>query len=146
MDLKLKTAGQSIDDVINVLEMADVVSNVSLTGSIRKYVRVLNSKKEDIVLNCSASSAEQITKNYINVNIHVPNLVNQPGGTPNSIDNTQPNSARMNEIVDHVCRVLDGYRSHDFFLNIESAGDIVPDGGNWYMNIGVWYNYLRKGK
>ncbi|OYD41166.1 hypothetical protein [Sphingobacterium cellulitidis] len=146
MDLKLKTAGQSLDDVINILELADVVTNVCLTGSIRKYVRVLNSKKEDIVLNCSASSAEQITKNYINVNIHVPNLVNQPGGTPNSIDNTQPNSVRMNEIVDHVCEVLDGYHGYDFFLNLETAGDLIPDGDNWYMNIGIWYNYLRKEK
>lgn len=146
MDQKLKTAGESIDDVINVLDMADVINNISLTGSIRKYVRVLNSKKEDIVLNCSASSAEQITKNYINVNVHVPNLINQPGGTPNSVDNTQPNSNRMQEIVEHLSEVLDGYRGFDFFINIETAGELIPENGNWYMNIGVWYNYLRKDK
>lgn len=146
MNQILKTAGESIDDVINVLEMADVINNISLTGSIRKYVRVLNSKKEDIVLNCSASSAEQITKNYINVNVHVPNLINQPGGTPNSVDNTQPNSIRMQEIVKYIIEVLDGYRGFDFFLNIETAGELIPENGNWYMNIGVWYNYLRKEK
>lgn len=146
MNQILKTAGESIDDVINVLEMADVINNISMTGSIRKYVRVLNSKKEDIVLNCSASSAEQITKNYINVNVHVPNLINQLGGTPNSVDNTQPNSIRMQEIVKFITEVLDGYRGFDFFLNIETAGELIPENGNWYMNIGVWYNYLRKEK
>lgn len=144
--MKLKTAIQSLDDVIQVLEMADVKTNTGMTGDIRKFIRVLNSKNEDIVLNCPTSSAEQITENIININVHVPNLQNQPSGSPNSVDNAQPNELRMREIGDYVMEVLDGYRGHDFMIHLNSAGEVIPDGKNWYYNIVIWYTYLRREK
>lgn len=145
MDAKLKTGLDSLYDVKTVIEMADVKTNTGLTGDIRILMRALNSTKEDIVLNSSSAKAEQITRNVINVNIHVPNLKGQPAGTPGVVDNTQPDHLRMNSIGKTVCEVLDGYRGFDFFLQVDSPGEVIPDGKNgFYNNIVIAYTYLRK--
>ncbi|MFD1770873.1 hypothetical protein [Sphingobacterium suaedae] len=145
MDHYIKTGISSLEDVKQVLEMADVKSNTGLTGDVLILMRVLNSSKEDIVLNSSKAGAEQITVNPINVNIHIPNLKNQPGATPNTVDNTQPDIKRMEEVGRVVIEVLDDYRGFDFFLRVDSAGEVIPDGKNgFYYNIVIWYTYLRK--
>ncbi len=145
MDHRIKTGLGSLEDVKNVLEMADVKTNTGLTGEIRSLMRVLNSSKEDIVLNTTGAGAEQVTINVINVNIHIPNLKNQPGGTPNAIDNTQPDIDRMEEVGKVVVEVLDGYRGLDFFLNVDSPGEVIPDGKNgFYYNIVIRYTFLRR--
>lgn len=147
MDAKLKTGLDSLYDVKTVIEMADIITSTGLTGDISILMRALNSQNEDIVLNASSAKAEQITRNVINVNIHVPNLKNQPAGTSSAVDNTQPDHQRMNSIGRTVCEVLDGYRGFDFFLQVDSPGEVIPDGKNgFYNNIVIAYTYLRKEK
>jgi len=140
----LKTAIGSIEDVKHVLEQSDVKSENNLTGGFYLLNRLLNSKTEDIVLNSIVAGANQITENILNVNIHVPNLPGVTAGTPNTLDNTQPNTIRMETIGRSVLEILDGYRGFDFFLEIISPGEVIPDGKNWYYNIVIKYFFLRR--
>lgn len=142
----LKTSIDSVLDVINVLEMADVKTNTSLTGDIRLVNRKLDSTLEDIILFCNASGASQITENIIHINIHVPNKKNQPSGNPTAKDNTQPNIERMQDIGRVVMEVLDEYRGFDFSIHLETTGEVIPDKDKWYYNIVLRYFYLRKDK
>ncbi|WP_144036549.1 hypothetical protein [Sphingobacterium psychroaquaticum] len=144
--MNLKTAIGAMEDIVEVLELSDTVINTSLTGEIRLMNQRLNSDKEDIVLNTIVTNAEQVTEGVFNINIHVPNLKNQSSGTPTSRDNTQPNIARMEEIGRYVMNVVDGFRGADFFLNLDSTGEVIPNGNKWYYNIVVRYFYLRKDK
>lgn len=141
-----KTAVQAMDDIKDVIEMADVMTNTFLTGEIRIMNRRLNSDKEDIVINTIVVSADQITEGYFNVNTHVPNLKNQLAANPTATDTTQPNIQRMQEIGSILMEVLDDYRGFDFILHLDSGGEIVPDGKNWFYGFTVKYTYLRKDK
>lgn len=141
-----KTAVQAMGDIKEVIEMADVITNTSLTGEIRILNRRLNSDKEDIVINTIVVSAEQITEGYFNVNTHVPNLKNQVAANPTATDTTQPNIQRMQEIGSILMEVIDDYRGFDFILKLDSGGEIVPDGKNWFYGFTVKYTYLRRDK
>lgn len=141
-----KTAVQAMDDIKDVIEMADVITNTFLTGEIRIMNRRLNSDKEDIVINTIVVSAEQITEGYFNVNTHVPNLKNQLAANPTATDTTQPNIHRMQEIGSILMEVIDDYRGFDFILQLDSGGEIVPDGKNWFYGFTVKYTYLRRDK
>jgi len=141
-----KTAVQAMEDIKAVIEMADVITNTSLTGELRIMNRRLNSDKEDIVINTIVASAEQITEGYFNLNTHVPNLKNQVAANPTATDTTQPNIARMNEIGSVLMEVIDDYRGFDFILQLDSGGEVIPDGKNWYFNFKVKYTYLRRDK
>lgn len=141
-----KTAVQAMDDIKEVIEMADVITNTSLTGEIRILNRRLNSDKEDIVINTIVVSAEQVTEGYFNVNTHVPNLKNQVAANPTATDTTQPNIQRMQEIGSILMEVIDDYRGFDFILHLDSGGEIVPDGKNWFYGFTVKYTYLRRDK
>lgn len=141
-----KTAVQAMDDIKDVIEMADVMTNTSLTGEIRIMNRRLNSDKEDIVINTIVVSAEQITEGYFNVNTHVPNLKNQVAANPTATDTTQPNIQRMQVIGSILMEILDDYRGFDFILHLDSGGEIVPDGKNWFYGFTVKYTYLRRDK
>lgn len=143
---KFKTAVQAMDDIKDVIEIADVINNTSLTGELRIMNRRLNSDKEDIVINTIVASAEQITEGYFNVNTHVPNLKNQVAANPTAVDSTQPNIPRMNEIGSVLMEVIDDYRGFDFILQLDSGGEVIPDGKNWYYNFKVKYTYLRRDK
>lgn len=141
-----KTAIQAMGDIKQVIEMADVITNTSLTGEIRIMNRRLNSDKEDIVINTIVVSAEQITEGYFNVNTHVPNLKNQVAANPTATDTTQPNIQRMQEIGSILMEVIDDYRGFDFILHLDGGGEIVPDGKNWFYGFTVKYTYLRRDK
>ena len=140
----LKTAVQAMVDIKEVIELADVSSNTLLTGEIRIINRRLNSDTEDIVINTIVTSAEQLTEGYFNINTHVPNLKNQQSSNPTVIDSTQPNIGRMEEIGFTLMRVIDDYRGFDFILHLDSGGEVIPDGNNWYYNFKVKYTYLRR--
>lgn len=131
-------------DIKEVIELADVSSNALLTGEIRIINRRLNSDTEDIVINTIVTSAEQVTEGYFNINTHVPNLKNQQSTNPSVIDSTQPNIVRMEEIGSTLMRVIDDYRGFDFILHLDSVGEVIPDGNNWYYNFKVKYTYLRR--
>ncbi|UXD67752.1 hypothetical protein MUK51_10985 [Sphingobacterium faecium] len=141
-----KTAVQAMDNIKEVIEMADVITNTSLTGELRIMNRRLNSDKEDIVINTIVVSAEQITEGYFNVNTHVPNLKNQVASNPTATDTTQPNIQRMQEIGSILMEVVDDYRGFDFILQLDGGGEIVPDGKNWFYGFTVKYTYLRRDK
>lgn len=142
----LKTAIESVNDVKTLLDQADVSTTVGLTGEIRLINLKLNSSLEDIVIFCNGSGSSQISENIIHINIHVPNLKNQPAGVPNSTDNTQPNVSRMEEIGKAIMSVVDDYRGLDFFLKLENSGEVIPNGSKWYYNVLVRYFYLRRDK
>lgn len=135
-----------MNDIKEVIEMADIITNTSLTGEIKILNRKLNSEKEDIIINTIIAGADQVTEGYFNINIHIPNLKNQPSGIPNTVDNTQPNIPRMESIGAVIMEVIDGFRGFDFSLNLDSSGEVIPDGKNWYYNIVVQYIYLRRDK
>lgn len=141
-----KTDIAAMSDIKNVLEMSDVKTNATLTGDIFLMNRKLNSDKEDIVINTIVAGSEQISIGFFNINIHVPNLKNQTSGVPNSIDNTQPNIPRMEDIGNLVMEVMDDYRGDDFFIQLESFGEVIPNNGKWYYNIVLRYQYLRTDK
>lgn len=140
----IKTALSSIEDVKNILTTSDVSREVSLTGGIYSLIRLLNSKKEDVVINSIVSESNQITENILNINVHVPNLAAIPAGSPNMVDNGQPDILRMKEIGEAVANLLRGYRGFDFFIEIVSEGEIIPDGKNWYYNIVIRYFFLQR--
>lgn len=140
----IKTAISAMNDIKEALEMADVKTNTSLNGEIRILSQKLNSDKEDIVINTIVANAEQVSEGVFNINIHVPNLKSQPSGVPNAIDNTQPNIVRMNDIGSVVMDVIEGFRGYDFFISLDSSGEVIPDGSKWYYNIVVRYFYLRR--
>ncbi|MCY4781442.1 hypothetical protein ORI89_17415 [Sphingobacterium sp. UT-1RO-CII-1] len=139
----LKTALQALNDVVEVMELADLKSNVGLTGSYHVVSRGL-STKEDIVVNSVKSGADQVSETIININIHVPNLKSQSAENPSAIDNTKPNTQRMEEIGKMVMEVFKDYRGYDFFTRLFNSGEVIPNGSGFYYNIVVWYTYLQK--
>jgi len=108
--------------------------------------RRINSDKEDVVINTIVASADQVTTGYFNVNTHVPNLKNQSSGSPTAVDNTQPNIPRMEAIGVKLMEAIDDYRGFDFILQLDSGGEVIPDGKNWYYNFKIKYTYLRRDK
>jgi len=143
MKKTIKTAIEAIEDINNVLVSKGVAETVNLTGQIRNTNRVLDSDKEDIVTNCLYFDAEQFQGGEFNINIHVPNLENQPSDNPTVIDNTQPNLSRMQEIAEAVIAALDYYHGPDFSLYVSRPGELTPEGKNWFFNIRTQYNTVR---
>lgn len=142
----IKTSIDIIQDVIGVLGLFDVASNAGITGDVRMQNRRLDSSLEDIVVNVSHASANQTGNSYGNINIHVPNLKNQTSENPTVTDNTQPDIARMKAISEKVIEAIEDYRGEDFFIYLEEAGEIVPNGKGWFYNISFRYTTIRKDK
>ena len=61
------------DVVVAALEASPLAEEI--TGVIRKTSRPLNSDKEDIVVNVSATDIAQIQSAVLNVNIYVPDVI-----------------------------------------------------------------------
>lgn len=144
--MKIKTAIGAMRDVIDVIKGSSIQISTGMTGDVFITSRPLSSKAEDIVINCPAAGAEQVTQILININTHVPNLSMVPsGGAPNAIDKTQPDLDRMEEIGALVMEVFRNYRGFDFFTRLENRGEVMPDGkGGHFYNVLIWYTYLQR--
>lgn len=141
MEKSLKTSLIAQDDVKKLLDATALPSMI--TGQIRHNMRVLNSTKEDIIINTLYWDGDQLQSGIINVNIHVPNLKGQLAEGGSAQDRTQPNIARYLELAAVAVPVLDFHDGFDFSLRLRNPGKLENFGNEWLYNIQVDYNYLR---
>lgn len=144
MDRTLKSSIQAMQDIKNVLTTACITSVIN--GDLRLMQRKLGSKKEDVVINTLIFDAKQSQSGVFNINIHVPNLLNQPSANPTSLDNTQPDISRFEAIAQIITNAIDDYCGDDFNLQLHEAGQLLNNGLDWIFNIPVWYNFIRTDK
>lgn len=141
MSKSIKSVFDAMSDIESVLVSAGIPALI--TGEIRVASRKLGSAKEDVVINSLIYNADQKQSGIFNINVHVPNLKNQPAGNPTATDNTQPNTLRFSELGGVVSAALDDYRGFDFCLSLRSPGELENFGTEWLFNIQVRYQYLR---
>lgn len=139
----IQTAKDAMDAIKQVLEEADVASQVGLTGELRILSRRLNSTKEDIVINTSNLSADQLQNGTFNVNIHAPNLTGQTSGNPTMTDNTQPNLDRLYEIGNAIVAILNEVWLFGSDFCVDNGVEPARDDKDWYVNIRIKYRALR---
>jgi len=99
----MTTATQAISAVFSIIWASSLKTEIS--GSVRRYSRMINSEKEDIVINSLPIDFDQLQSGVLNVNIHVPN----PKYTTIIDGKTQtlqdlPNEARLNTL----CNMFSG--------------------------------------
>lgn len=128
------------EEVKQVLVNAGVESLIN--GSIRLNMRKLGSVKEDVVINTLYWDGNQVQNGILNINIHVPNLI-QPSDNPTVTDKTQPNIPRFQIIGEAVIQAIQGYNGGDFILNLSQPGKLENYGTDWLYNIQVEYIHLR---
>lgn len=133
----------AMEEIKEVLDNSSFVVDTGLTGEVRLLSRRLNSTKEDVIINTIAFSAGQVQEGYFNVNIHLPNLLNQPSGNPTIIDNTQPNIDRLNELGRAAIDILNEVWLYDSDFSVDSAAAPRRDDKDWYLNIVIKYKALR---
>lgn len=133
----IETAMQVVDKIITVL--ADVPTEVTLTGELRADLRRQGSNLEDIVVSAVYLSSNQMQVGTFNVNIHVPTLKGLPAIPPNQLDNTQPNRARMEQIAQACVAKLNENYLFDCMVDLGNGGEPIRDGNNWFYNLSVTY-------
>lgn len=124
-----KTTADILDDVIGMIEESDIMD--SLGGSIYKSQnRPIGSADEDVVVNCIASTSEQIQVFSVNINIFVPRIEGEGQNT------YYQDTKRIGEVA----RLLS-----DFVEEIESTEyDIQPANSvNFDEAIGIHQDYVN---
>lgn len=113
----------------------------SVTTNIFKFERPLNFTNECIVINALPLSAEQFQEGIINVNYHVPNLRN---ATLNPVDESQPNSARLEAGAKIIDALLADYSEQDYHFEVLQSIPISNDDRKeWYMNFRVLFKNIN---
>lgn len=141
MEKSLKTSLIAQADIKALLD-ATLLPEM-ITGEIRHNMRVLNSTKEDVIINTLIWDGDQLQSGIFNVNIHVPNLKGQLAEGGSAQDRTQPNIPRFLELAAIAVPVLDFHDGFDFSLRLRTPGKLENYGNDWLYNIQVDYNYLR---
>lgn len=139
--MTIKSVFDAMEDIQHVIVTAGIPDMIS--GELRVASRRLGSNKEDVVINSLIYDADQKQSGIFNINIHVPNLKNQPAENPTAVDNTQPNIGRLREIGGEIVKAVDRYDGFDFSLRLRSPGEVESDGLEWMFNIQVIYQSLR---
>ncbi len=128
-----KTTFDLVDTIYNVLS-----NNAGLTSVISGVVckkRLLNSRKEDVVIGSLPVNNDQIQQAVLNINVHVPNLKMTIEGKQ---DNTQPDTARLKLITGIVWQAIDDkfYADHWFYVQQQNLFEEELT-NNHYSNIRV---------
>lgn len=125
-----KTTSDVINDVIALIKASQLKSVVN--GSIYKSQnRPIGSKTEDIVVNCIASSFEQVQEFSVNVNIFVPRI--EADGANVYLQDT----ARIAQISTALNEFVEGIVSDEYKIECANAVnyDEVPQINQDYVNI-----------
>ena len=134
-----KTAPQVVTELYKILKTS--VVNTSVTSNIFKYERTLNFKGECIVINTLPLTTEQLQKGVANVNYFVPNIKNT---TVNPVDETQPNSARLEAGAKIIDELLKEYWGDNYVFeitqSIPTANDVNKE---WYINFRINYRNIN---
>lgn len=113
----------------------------ALTGGIYKHQRPINSREEDVVINCLPINNEQLQQAIANVNIHVPNLVLSSNGAQ---DDTQPNHVRLDELTDLAIERLTDVWAEDYNFDIEQQVLFSDsEAKDHYINIRIEFNNIN---
>jgi hypothetical protein len=121
-------------DIVDILFMHLNGSslNSSITGIVCKK-RPIDSKLEDVVINSLGVSNQQLQVAVVNVNIYVPNMQLKIGGKQ---DNSQPNTARLQELANIAKDLLTDQWAGDYNFDIQQiVGPIESEEDQHYINI-----------
>jgi len=128
-------------DIVDVLWAAINGSALksAISGGIYKGARPVNSSKEDIVINCLPVPNTQLQTAIANVNIHVPNVVQNLNGIQ---DDTQPNYARLKALATMAVGVLQDKWQAGYHYDVQQQVMIQDEQAkSHYINIRVeFYN------
>lgn len=112
----------------------------AITGKMYKLVRLANSKKEDVVINCLPINNEQLSKTIANINIHVPDLTIEV----DSIAQQVPDIVRLKSLAALAISILkDTWTST---LNYDVQQQVViqdREAGDHYINIRLEFNIIN---
>lgn len=106
--------------------------NLGVSGGVYKYVRPMDSNKEDIVINSLPITSEYMQKGVLNVNCYVPNF--EQGNVPNT--------ARLNEIALKLQAIIQEYWGSNYVFYIENS-QTIENGEEFYYNFRVKVNIIN---
>jgi hypothetical protein len=122
---------ETVYDLLSIPTVTDTLED----GELFLTKRPVGHKKIAVVIKTLAVTGEQLQKAVVNVNIHVPNLINNIDGQP---DMTQPDRNKLNEIAAVVIEALKNGILDD---TVTGIGDAVmiddPELQEHYMNIRI---------
>lgn len=105
----------------------------SVNGGVYKKKRPAGSTKEDVVINCLPVNNLQIQSAVANVNIHVPNKVQNISGIQ---DDSQPDHARLKELGNAAVSLLVDQWNNDYTFDVQQQNVFEDeDGKSHYVNI-----------
>lgn len=116
----MKTTLDVVDAIFNALK-GSTLENV-ISGSIYKHRRVLNSKKEDVVINSLPINNEQLQQCVANVNIHVPDVTFKVDGNVEY----QPDHTRLLELAAEAVQSLEAWES-DYHFDVQQQSIIQEE-------------------
>lgn len=112
----------------------------AITGKMYKLLRLANSKKEDVVINCLPINNEQLSKTIANINIHVPDLTIEVDGIAQQV----PDIVRLKSLAALAISILkDTWTST---LNYDVQQQVViqdREAGDHYINIRLEFNIIN---
>jgi hypothetical protein len=121
-------------DIVDIVyaKLRDSSLDTEITGAICRK-RPINSKLEDVVLNCLPVPNSQYQQTVVNVNIYTPNKTqNFTGG----VDNSQPDIVRLKMLTNIAVTILKDNVGADYIFDIQqTVGPIQGDNNDHYMNI-----------
>jgi hypothetical protein len=129
----MKTSLDRIDVVWQLLNGSSLKSNIN--GVVCKTRRPAGSTNEDVVINSLFVDNEQLQSGIINVNLYIPNKAQKFGEIQ---DNSQPNFARLKELVTIAVELLDDVYVDGFFINVQQQfGPLEDENNQHFINIRV---------
>lgn len=127
----MKTTLDEVDIIWSAVNASAL--KTAINGGIYKHKRVLNSSKEDVVINALPITSEQIQNGIVNVNVHVPNHSVQ---LADGVDNSQPNHTRLKALATIAVAVLKDTWADDYNFDVQQQILIEDKEANdHYINI-----------
>lgn len=135
----MKTTFNLVDILWGKLKASPLAT--AINGGIYKYRRPINSRKEDVLINCLPVDNNQMQQAIANVNIHVPNQVHTLNG---AVDDSQPNHVRLSELADLAIAALTDVWAEDYNFDVQQQILFSDDEANdHYINIRIEFNNIN---
>lgn len=129
----MKNTLDVVDDIFLALNVTNIKN--SINGDIYKHKRILNSRKEDIVINSLPINSEQFQSCIANINIHIPDIEVKVDG---NID-YQPDHEKLKSITSLVIQYLEVW-SGEYHFSVQQQTVFKEDQANeHFSNIRVNY-------
>lgn len=133
------TAPEAVTKVWQVLKTSNIPADV--TPNIYKYERPLNHVGECVVVNSLPMTTEQYQNGVVNVNYFVPNLKDK---TVNPVDETQPNSGRLQLGAKKIDALFTELQIDDIYLNTIHTIQMRNEPFNeWYINLRIEFKNIN---